>query len=84
MRSAVFRVPYGNKILIQAYSQGGFLFAYVVQWVRGGVYALAEESVNSKSELIAATSHFRKHFPLQDECDDSRAVGLREEVRRLC
>ena len=54
---------------------------YIVEWVGGGVDALAEESVDPEGELVAAL--LREHFPLQDEGDDPRAVGRREKVRRL-
>ena len=54
---------------------------YVVEWVGGGVDALAEEPIDPEGELVAAL--LRKHFPLQDEGDDPRAVGRREKVRRL-
>ena len=52
-----------------------------MEWVGGGVDALGQESVDPEGELVAAL--LRKHFPLQDEGDDSRPVGRREKVRRL-
>ena len=54
---------------------------YVVEWVGGGIDALAEESVDPEGELVAAA--LREHLTLQDEADDPRAVGRREKVRRL-